>query len=387
MQDRCYNPNSSLYKWYGARNISIDDQWRGKGNFLNFYNWSLSNGYKQGLHIHRKNNDQGYSPDNCVWVSARENNRAKGNNVLVIAHGESMLLPEWVEEGHSNVIGTTLHKRIGAGWTPEEAMSKGPRAKRDRPVLPTQQKSLSKLNWSDILNSPKPKHKDAIETPLNLHYGYLTVLGDPVIWPVGSTGKTAIKVPVMCRCGNEKMVFRSKLIDETTKSCGCYKTERLVAFNTKHGGSRSVLYSRWQTMKNRCNNCNVVNYADYGGRGIRVCYEWLNDYASFRNWAETHGFEEEEEIDRIDGDGNYSPENCRWVTPKLNQRNRRDNRPVVAWGEEKLLVEWSEDPRCCVGYGTLLHRLESDWRPEDALSCFPGEFPKVDIGMNLDTAE
>lgn len=374
MHNRCYNSNSSHYQWYGARNIGIDERWRGKGMFPAFYEWAITHGYKPGLHIHRKDNDADYSPENCEWTSAKTNNRNKGNNLQITAFGKCMLLSEWIEQGHCKVGVTTLHKRLKAGWTPEEAMSTPSRGRRNMPEK-AELKSRQVLDWNAVLNAEKPLHQDAIDVPLDLHYDYFTVLGEAVRWPTGTSGRKTIQVPVLCRCGNEQMVPRSKLINRTTKSCGCYKTHLLVAFNTKHSGSSSVLYSRWQTMKNRCYNPKVISYPDYGGRNIHVCDEWLGGFESFRDWAETNGFSEELELDRIDTDGDYTPNNCRWVRPQANQRNRRDNRPVVAWGEEKLLIQWAEDCRCRVGYATLLHRLDAGWVPEDAISVPPGENP------------
>ena len=84
-----------------------------------------------------------------------------------------------------------------------------------------------------------------------------------------------------------------------------------------------VLYHRWKGMKRRCYNKNFKQYKDYGGRGISVCEEWLYSFRNFYDWAMSHGFSEELEIDRIDNDGNYEPDNCRWVTHKVNANNRK----------------------------------------------------------------
>lgn len=103
------------------------------------------------------------------------------------------------------------------------------------------------------------------------------------------------------------------------KSCGCHK-------NVTHGDYKTRLYRIWKAMKNRCLNPNNKRYNDYGGRGITVCTEWTdkdNGFINFRYWAIQNGYKEELQIDRIDNNGNYSSDNCRWVTHQENSQNKR----------------------------------------------------------------
>lgn len=95
---------------------------------------------------------------------------------------------------------------------------------------------------------------------------------------------------------------------------------------TIHGETRSRLYFTWMNMKQRCSNPNKPFYQDYGGRGIRVCNEWLESYLEFRDWAIRSGYDDTLQIDRIDVNGNYEPSNCRWVTTYQQSANRRKNR-------------------------------------------------------------
>ena len=97
----------------------------------------------------------------------------------------------------------------------------------------------------------------------------------------------------------------------------------------------------WQTMKQRCENPNREKYAMYGGRGIRVCDEWHDSHA-FVEWALANGYEPGKQLDRTDNDGDYSPENCRWVTPKENCRNTRRNKHLTLCGLTKTVAEWCE---------------------------------------------
>ena len=113
--------------------------------------------------------------------------------------------------------------------------------------------------------------------------------------------------------------------------------------NPKHGlyAENPNLFNTWQTMKSRCENPNRDKYKDYGGRGIRLCEEW-HKAENFVRWALANGYEPGLQIDRIDNDGDYCPENCRFVTPKQNSRNRRNTKILTVNGETKCVAEWSE---------------------------------------------
>ncbi len=125
----------------------------------------------------------------------------------------------------------------------------------------------------------------------------------------------------ICDCGNITVAKYRHLICGEIKSCGCWKNAP-----KKHGmtvkGKRPRIYGIWEGMKQRCTNPNVDRYPRYGGRGIEVCQEWMNDFEAFYKWAMANGYADDLTIDRIDNDGNYTPDNCRWVTIAENLRNR-----------------------------------------------------------------
>lgn len=163
--------------------------------------------------------------------------------------------------------------------------------------------------------------------------GRLTVVerADDSISP---KGKKLIMYRCICDCGNIKIVRKCHLANGKILSCGCLHRELLGNAKRKHGYShKERLYEVWLDMKDRCFNKNNNHYNSYGMRGITICEEWKNDYLSFRNWCISHGYAEEIRgsgrnnltLDRIDVNGNYEPDNCRFVTNRENCLNKRNN--------------------------------------------------------------
>jgi hypothetical protein len=131
-----------------------------------------------------------------------------------------------------------------------------------------------------------------------------------------------------------------------------------------------ILRRCWTNMLRRCEHPTHPQFKDWGGRGITVCDEW-HDLDTFRTWALENGYQRDLQIDRIDNDGPYCPENCKWVTKTENMRHTRRSVSISAFGETKVASAWLEDPRCLVHWRTLYWRLKQGWPGELALTKPP----------------
>lgn len=131
-----------------------------------------------------------------------------------------------------------------------------------------------------------------------------------------------------CDCGNEVVIpkHRLKLKYGGTKSCGCLSRDTIIKRLTTHGLSKHPLWSTWYGMRQRCYYKRSISYKKYGGRGITICDEWLNNFQVFYDWAASNGWKKGLQIDRIDNNGDYEPNNCRFVTNKRNCRNQMRSR-------------------------------------------------------------
>lgn len=198
-------------------------------------------------------------------------------------------------------------------------------------------------------------------------YGSLILTGKS--WFIHQKGGRRLLVEAICKCGLVKGYAYRFLLNNNTSSCGCVRKEKILASNVTHNLSRHPLYSVYSSMIARCYHPSCEAYENYGGRGISICQDWLNDIHSFRGWAMVNGYEKGLQIDRINNDGNYEPSNCRFVTKDENNKNTRRNVLLTAFGETKIVTDWAKDNRCVVNAGTLFGRLKvGDWSIEDAIT-------------------
>lgn len=185
-----------------------------------------------------------------------------------------------------------------------------------------------------------------------------------VIKRIGSTKDHRALWECQCQCGNIAMVDTHSLTSGNVKSCGCRKYGgRLIHGEAKNGQTR--LYRIWSAMKARCNNVNNIRYKRYGGRGITVCSEW-SDFSVFREWAMNNGYDNNLTIDRVDFNGNYCPENCRWVSYKVQGNNTSKNHYININGITKTISQWSDESG--VPSRTIWARItELGWESERAV--------------------
>ena len=177
-----------------------------------------------------------------------------------------------------------------------------------------------------------------------------------------------------CDCGNEHVVLTNRLISGHTTSCGCRKEEinkAISDINKTHELSNSRIYGIYRGMISRCYKKYSNNYNRYGGRGITICKEWLDDFMNFYKWAMENGYYDDLSIDRIDVNGNYCPENCRWATAKEQANNTRSTVFLTYNGQTKSASEWSRITG--ISRNTITRRKRSGWTDEECLTIKAGE--------------
>lgn len=186
--------------------------------------------------------------------------------------------------------------------------------------------------------------KNKAEDKSGKRYGSLIVLKRKEN-TYGKNGKATAVWICQCDCGNIVEAGSSDLNSGKTKSCGCMRIANNKSRAMVHNEIDQKLYYVYQEMKARCNRKTNCSYRFYGARGIKVCDEWnvKKGFPLFREWALSSGYKEGLTLDRIDNSGDYSPDNCRWITPLEQAHNTRRNVFAEYKGETKILSDWSRE--------------------------------------------
>lgn len=197
-------------------------------------------------------------------------------------------------------------------------------------------------------------HECATVKPGN-RFGRLEILA------VGKTAGTYnYRAVYRCDCGTVRSTAVATLQTGQSKSCGCLVREK----TTKHGLHKSPLYRVWVRMHQRCYDPKIEKYPHYGGRGITVCERW-HDVTKFHEDMSPL-YRDGLWLDRIDNDGPYSPENCRWTARSTQQRNKRNNIVISFNGRSQVLQDWCDE--LGIRYGLVWDRIRAGWEPVKALS-------------------
>lgn len=170
-----------------------------------------------------------------------------------------------------------------------------------------------------------------------------------------------------CSCGNTRIVGQGNLRSGDIKSCGCLRRE----LKTKHGytttdKSYHPLYIKFRGMKQRCYDKNFKYYECYGGRGIKICEEWIDSPEKFIEWGLENGYKEGLTIERINNDEGYSPKNCCFIDRANQCNNRRSNHLLTHNDKTQNITQWAREVG--INRSTLSNRIKVGWSVEKALT-------------------
>lgn len=172
------------------------------------------------------------------------------------------------------------------------------------------------------------------------------------------SGKLVTYWNCKCDCGNLTQVRGCDLRNGHIKSCGCLQK--------KHGLAKTRIYVAWHHMIQRCYYSNCKAYENYGARGISICDDWKNDFMNFYNWSMNNGYQDNLSIDRINVNGNYEPNNCRWADDFTQRRNKRNNKYFCINGDMKTITDWAK--QYGIKSNVVRERIKKGWSIEDALN-------------------
>lgn len=173
------------------------------------------------------------------------------------------------------------------------------------------------------------------------------------------------KASCLCECGSIVEVRQSALIRGATRSCGCLQKERAKQASTTHGKRKVKEYSVWNMMRRRCYDVKEPCYIHYGGRGIEVCERWRTSFEHFYADMQPRP-SQEHTLERVDVNGDYCPENCKWATRSEQNRNKRTTKYISHAGKTMIAIDW--DKHNGWKSGIVSNRIFNGWNPKQAVS-------------------
>lgn len=339
MRERCNNKNSEDYRYYGKRGIKVCDEWNDSKAFCE---WADNNGFDGILTIHRKNNDLGYSPDNCIFANQITQQNEKTNNRFIEINGETKTVANWGRDEKCTVPTQTIRARLYNGWDEHDAI-----------LTPIGIKSTQTLK----------KIEEEYQQEVGKTYGRLTI---KKVYSEKKYGQNITYCKVVCKCGNDFPKDRKLTELKTHKgiaSCGCatreLSSERMKAQNQSGGITTNPLYGRWNTALVRCKESR-----------ISIATEWQN-FSNYHDWCLRNGWQDGYRVSLIDTKKEFGPNNC-IVKPPKEEDDRNSNILLTAFGETKTITDWLKDSRCKNGYGTIRSRFyKGELSHEDIISKKP----------------
>lgn len=341
---RCYSPTDRSFPHYGGRGIAVCPEWRAS---LELFARDIGPRPSPAHSLDRIDNDGNYEPGNVRWATTTEQNRNRRSCRVLRLGDESHTLSEW-----SQILGIcpgAITARLRAGWGLALALTAPKREKKENPPAeprPTPEFGVPRCEPRDLtgLECGRLKVEELAGTK-----------GEEVYWWC------------RCACGNRVPVRGWHLTSpkKLVRSCGCLRREVATSRKTTHGRRHTPEYEIWKSMRQRCCNPNNKGYPQYGGRGIAVCDRWRESFEAF---LEDVGLRPtpRHSLDRINVNGDYCPENCRWATRLEQGGNTRKCRYLTLNGRTETLSEWARITGLSVV--TLHFRLKSGWAVEDALT-------------------
>ncbi len=330
MRTRCDDKN---YPGYGAAGITYAPEWE------DFFKFKADMGLRPvSTSLDRIDPKGNYEPDNCRWADLTTQANNKTTNKYISFAGVVKTETQWARLLPAMMV--VLRAKLHREWLPA--------------IVPVASTSI--LTEASLVFAAFPPTKKFIDIT-GQRFARLLVLG------FAGRERKHSKWFCKCDCGSITKVSANQLRTDSTKSCGCLKDETTSKRNTTHGMCGTPEYIAYGNMKMRCYNPNDARYSDYGGRGIKVCERWHK----FENFLADMGLKPSpaHSLDRIDFNGDYCPENCRWETDLIQAQNRRPVRFLTLKGETLPISEWAR--RMKILPGQIIRRIRYGWTVEQAL--------------------